>query len=84
MLDEFRDALGYSHIRVQVVTSCFQQKYLVVRVFREAVSQHTACRSCPYDDVVIVVDSPSPLTIKQRIDGFAKEKAFERLILGIR
>ena len=68
MLDEFRHAFGYSDIRVQVATACFQHKYLVVWVFREAVSQHTASGSCPYNDVVIVVDSSLLLPIKQRID----------------
>jgi hypothetical protein len=59
-MDEFCDALGHSHIRMQVVASCFQHQYPVVWVFREAVSQHTAGRSRPYNNVVIVVDS-SPL-----------------------
>ena len=43
MLDEFCDALGYAHIRVQVVATCFQHQYPVIWVFREAVSQYTAC-----------------------------------------
>ena len=60
MLDEFRDPLGHSHIRMQVVAACFQHQYPVIWIFREAVSQYTACRSCSYNNVVIVVDSSSP------------------------
>ena len=84
MGDQLRHTFGHSHIGVQVVTACFKHKYLVVWIFREAVSQHAACGSCPYNDVVIVFDSSLPVPIKQRIGCFAKVKAFEGLILVFR
>ena len=74
VLDQFCDALGHSHVRMPVVTACFQHKYPAVWVFRESVSQYTASRTCPYNNVVIIVDSSPPPPIKQRMDGFAKVK----------
>ena len=65
MPDEFRDALWHSHIRMQVVTACFQYKYPVVWIFREAVSEYTASRSRTYNNVVIVVDSSPPCLLNR-------------------